>query len=137
MSVITGAQRRDSKKRSGPALLTERDSERLEVIGERNSESDGEVNMELRNEALVPSLLTPPDTRDQAKTTANSHCLLAPTTSASAREVGEQLCSAKVSDNATANLGVRRGRSRTAIDCESSLRASRQRIRLLSYLESV
>jgi len=57
MSVITGAQRRDSKKRSGPALLTERDSERLEVIGERNSESDGEVNMELRNEALGPFAL--------------------------------------------------------------------------------
>ena len=56
VSAITGAQLRDSKKRSGPALLTDRDSESLEVIGERNSESDGDVNMELQNEALVPSL---------------------------------------------------------------------------------
>jgi len=119
VTEITGAQLRDSKKRSGPTLLTERDSERLEVIGERNSESDGDVNMELRNEALVPSLLTPPDTRDQAEATANSHFLCSPTTSTSVRKL-EHLCSAKLSYNAAANLGVRRGRSRTAIDCESS-----------------
>jgi len=117
--VITGAQLRDAKKSSGPALLTERDDERLEIIGERNSESDGEVNMELRNEALVPSLLTPPDTRDKAESTANSHFIVAPTTPTSVRKA-EHLCSAKISDNATANLGVRRGRSPAAIDCESS-----------------
>ena len=76
--------------------------------------------MKLRNEALVPSLLTPPDTRDQADATAISHCLFAPTTSTSVRKVGEHLCSAKIPDSATANLDVRRGRSRTATDCESS-----------------
>jgi len=101
--------------------------------------------MELRNEALVPSLLTPPDTRDQAETTANSHFLVAPTTSTSVRKV-EHLCSAKISDNATANFGVRRGRSRTAVDCESSsasttpanspVKLSRKRVVELDFLPS-